>query len=321
MDRQDNQHETASGPEDLPARRWPHVAWRVIQEVGRDRLSVVAAGVGFYSFLAFFPAVAALVLIYGLVADVNDVIAVVDPLRGVVPDVVIDITLDRLTALAQTSNQELGFGLVFSLALAVWSSSKGTKSLLTALNIAYEEPSDRSLLFQNIVGLAFTFGAVIFLTATLALVAAIPALLELVYTGSRVEALLLAVRWPVLVLLLGLAICVLYRWGPKRRPARWRWIWPGAVLSTAGMLAISIGLSVYVQNFSRYDEAFGSAAAVVILLMWLYLAAFAVCVGAELNAELELETEADTTTGDERPRGRRGAWVADHTREDRRPAR
>src|SRR3546814_4898185 len=130
-------------------RDWLRVAWRVVREIGRDRMSLVAAGVGFYSFLAFFPAIAALVLIYGLVADVGDVAGQLEPLRGVVPDVVVSLAIDRLTALAETSDRRLGLGLLFSLALTLWSSSKGTKALLSALNIAYEEGRDRSFLLQN----------------------------------------------------------------------------------------------------------------------------------------------------------------------------
>lgn len=304
--------EYADKPQAIPKRGWMQVLRRVKGEIGNDNLSIVAAGVAFYALLAIFPALAALVMIYGLIADPADVTAQLAPMQSLMPAGAYAILEEQLTSLAARGKATVGVGLLFSLALAIWSSAKGIKALFIALNIAYEEGEERGFLRLNLMALAFTAGAILFVIASIGLIAGLPAALAFIDLGGLFEKLALWLRWPIIALLAIVALAVLYRWGPSRAPAKFRWITPGAVVATLLWLAGSLAFSVYVENFGSYNETYGSLGAVVILLMWFFVSAYCVCLGAELNSELEHQTRRDSTTGPSRPLGDRGAYVANH---------
>lgn len=304
--------EYADSPSDIPPRGWRDVLLRVKDEISGDNLSVVAAGVAFYSLLAVFPALAALVMIYGLFADPADVQRQLEPLKDVIPPDAFSILDGQLSAVASKGTQPLGLGLILTLGLSLWSATAGIKALFTAMNIAYEERETRNFLKFNAVALLFTILGLAFVLVALAVIAAVPAAVDFLGVEGWPRTGLLLLRWVGLAVFVMIALALLFRYGPSRASARFRWITPGAVVATILWVVGSVAFSFYVQNFASYNRTFGSLGAVVVLLMWFYLTAFIVCLGAELNAELEHQTARDSTTGRERPLGNRGAYVADH---------
>ncbi|HRK96587.1 MAG TPA: YihY/virulence factor BrkB family protein [Rhodospirillales bacterium] len=304
--------EYADSPSDIPPRGWRDVLFRVKDEISGDNLSVVAAGVAFYSLLAVFPALAALVMIYGLFADPADVQRQLEPLKDVIPPDAFSILDGQLSAVASKGTQPLGLGLIFTLGLSLWSATAGVKALFTAMNIAYEERETRNFLKFNAVALLFTILGLGFVLVALGVIAAVPAAVDFLGVEGWPRTGLLLLRWVGLAVFVMIALALLFRYGPSRAAARFRWITPGAVVATILWVVGSVAFSFYVQNFASYNRTFGSLGAVVVLLMWFYLTAFIVCLGAELNAELEHQTARDSTTGRERPLGNRGAYVADH---------
>jgi membrane protein len=305
--------EEAARPWDIPKRGWKDVLLRVKDEINRDNLSIVAAGVGFYALFAIFPAISALVTVYGLLTDPAELEQQLAPVRDVVPEDAFAILQEQTRAVVSKATGSLSLGLIASLALAVWSANKGTKAIFTALNIAYGEREKRGFISLNAWSLAFTLGGILFVVISLLIIAAVPAALAIFgYTGGIIEFVLLALRWAVMAVLMMVALALLYRYGPSRATARIEWVSPGAIVATALWLLGSAAFSLYVSNFGSYDKTFGSLGAVVILLMWFYISAYVVCLGAELNAELERQTRRDSTTGPEKPIGQRGAYVADN---------
>lgn len=304
---------TASRPAQIPMRGWKDVLVRVWKELNRDNLSIVAGGVAFYALLALFPAIGATVMVYGLATQSAEVEQQLAPLREFIPDDAYDIVREQTISVASQADGTLSVGVIFTLGLSVWSATKGIKALFTALNIAYEEQEKRGFFRLNLIALALTLGAILLTIVALAIIAAVPAAVAIVGEGGLWDTVLLATRWIVMALLMMVALALVFRYGPSRASPQMRWVSPGAVAATVLWLASSVAFSFYVRNFGNYGETFGSLGAVVVLLMWFYISAYVVCLGAELNAELELQTERDTTTGPEKPMGERGAYVADAT--------
>lgn len=304
--------EYATGPAAIPRRGWKQVLWRVKDEMSEDNLSLISAGVAFYAFLAVFPAVGALVMIYGLAANPQSVVEQLGLFSGVIPSSAYGLLLDQLKKLAAQEDATLSLGLLFSLALTLWSATKGFKALMIALNVVYEEREKRGFILVNIVAIAMTLGGILFVIVSLTAIGLIPVAVDFLGVGEPLSTVLLLVRWPLLLIALMVALAVLYRYGPSRRSARLKWITPGAVLAGILWLIASIGFSLYAANFGNYNETFGSMGAVVVLLFWFYISAYVVCIGGEINAELERQTFRDTTVGPPRPVGQRGAYVADN---------
>ena len=272
-------------PTDLPVSAWKDIALRTKEQVQSDAVSVLAGGVAFYSVLAIFPAMIAMLSIYGLVSDPADVARQIDELSAGLPDEVRRLLVAQLEAVASTSGSSLTAGLVVSVLAALWAASKGMKALIDAVNVAYDEDETRGFVKLRLLAYGFTVGGVLLVVTTVFAVTALPALGDQLGPAGRVTAGIL--RWPILgaVMLLGLA--VIYRFAPARAHARWQWVTPGSL--TAGLLWVlgSVVFAVYVNNFGNYDETYGSIGAVVVLMLWLYLTAFVVLLGAELNGEAE----------------------------------
>lgn len=307
--------EYADRPSAIPRQGWKQVLLRVKDEISGDNLSIVSAGVAFYGLLAVFPAIAALVLIYGLFSDPADVQGQIAPLKDFIPPDAFQILNDQLTKVAAQGSQPLGVGLALTLGLSLWSATSGIKALFTAMNIAYEERETRGFFKLTATALLFTLSAIAFVIVALAVIAAVPAAVDLLGVDGWLRVGLLWLRWVALAVFILFALAILFRYGPSRAAPRFRWVTPGAAAATVLWIVGSIAFSLYVQNFASYNKTFGSLGAVVVLLMWFYLTAFIVCLGAELNAELEHQTARDSTTGRERPIGDRGAYVADHVAE------
>jgi membrane protein len=294
----------ATTPYLIPLKGWWQVAQRVLSASSRDNLSVVSAGCAFYALFAVFPALSALIALYGLTADPATVELQFGMLSSVLPPQAYQIVIEQIRRIGETSSQSLGWGLVLSVGIALWSVSNLTQAMFAALNIAYEEPERRSLVRFYLS--AFTFAILGIFSGVLMLLAIVYVPILFAYAGysHTFELVVRIARWPLLALL--------YRYGPCRRSAQWRWVTVGSVFATALWLAVSAGFSFYVSHFANYDRTYGSLGAVVVLLIWLYLSFYIVLLGAEVNAELELQTSKDTTHGAPKPMGERGAFVADH---------
>ena len=302
----------ATRPYQIPLKGWWQVAQRVWSESNRDNLSVVAAGCAFFALFAIFPALSALISLYGLTADPVTVEQQFGMLDSVLPAQAYDIVIDQIHRISAAPGRTLGWSLVLSLGLALWSANAGTQAVLAALNIAYGEPERRSL-FQYYLN-AFTFTIIGILGGVVMLLAILYVPILFAFTGysHAFEFVVGVVRWPFLALLVLSLLALLYRHGPCRRTAKWRWVSAGSLFATVVWLIASAAFSLYVSNFATYDRVYGSLGAVIILLFWLYISFYIVLLGAEINAELELQTAKDTTAGKPRPMGERGAFVADH---------
>ena len=301
----------ADAPHRIPPRGWLDILWRVKEEMATDHLSVLAAGVGFYSLLAIFPALAAAVSIYGLIADPHDVERQATLAIGLIPEESRAIITDQLSRITSQPRGSLGFGVIFSLLFALWSSSAAMQTLMTGLNVVYGEAEQRGVVKFYATALALTLGGIVGALMSLSLVAALPAAIKFVGLPHQLETVILLARWPLLGLAVMVALAVLYRFGPSRETPRWQWVSWGSAAATVLWLIGSILFSWYVSSFSSYNETYGTLGAVVILLMWFYLSAYVVLLGAELNAEMEHQTARDTTERRGAPLGARGAYVAD----------
>lgn len=298
-------------PTDFSRRNWWFVLKRVVVDIGEDDLMLVAAGCAFYAMLAIVPALTALVLVYGLVADPYTVGSQVETMTGVVPAEVQAFLSEQLERLVAQPATGLSWRLALAVALALWSASAGIKGILSALNVAYHEAEKRSLVTFNAVALTFTVGMILGLIIALIAIVGVPAVLAFVGLGAVTDMAVRLGRWPLIGALLMAGLAVLYRYGPSRARARLRWISVGAAVATVLWVAASIAFSWYVTNFGGYNATYGSLGAVIVVMLWLYISVFVILLGAKLDAEIEHETSVDTTTGPARPMGQRGAFVAD----------
>jgi membrane protein len=284
----------------------------VVSEAISDEVGMAATSCGFYALLALFPAISVAISLYGLVADPLTVEGQLEGLRGVLPASAYDLIAVRVHDLAATGPTKLSWGLALSLLVALWSAMNGTKAIITALNVAYEEREKRSFLRLNLVALLFTLGGIFGVLLALTVIVVVPAALAFTWLGPLASAAVRACSFGLLLGFVVLGLALLYRFAPSRAEAKWRWITPGSLLAAGLWLAASLAFSFYVSNFGSYDATYGALGGVVVALLWFYISAYAVILGAELNAELELQTRRDTTTGPVRPMGERDAFVADH---------
>ncbi len=308
---------SAATPTDIPAQGWKEVLQRVASELKEDHVSLLAAGVAFKALLALFPALIAAVSLWGLLADPETITEQIAGLVGQLPDQAAGIVEDQLTQVAGTSTGALSGTLVFSILLAFVSASGGMVGLMQGCAVAYNEVDERSFVQKRGLALAFTVGGVAFLLLTLGLIAVLPVAVGALGLGSTVELLVRIAQWPLLALMAIIVIALVYRYAPDRNEPQLRWVTGGAILATGLWLLASVGFSIYVQVAGNFAETYGALAGVIVLMLWLYLTAFAILVGAEFNAESERQTVVDTTVGEDRPMGQRGAIVADSHPEER----
>lgn len=301
----------AVSPRGIPAKGWKDIMWRTYQQLNEDRLLAVAAGVVFYGLLALFPAVTALVSSYALFADtktVNDHLAFIS---GFLPEGTFSIIQDQVGRVLSKGDMKLGGAFLASLLLAIWSANGGVKAIIDALNVVYDEKEKRGFFKLNAVSLAFTIGGVVGVLFAIGLVVVTPVVLSMVGLGSATDMLIRFGRWPVLGLILLLALAILYRYAPSRRSPKWRWISVGSVAATLTWIIGSGLLSFYLANFGHYDATYGSLGAAIALMIWMWMSTIVILFGAELNSEIEHQTIEDSTTGAAKPLGRRGAKIAD----------
>jgi membrane protein len=309
--RQDGRGRDATTPSQLPRSGWRDIALRVKGDISKDNIDIVAAGVALYALLALFPALIALISLYGWFADPTQVEQQITSFTGVLPQNVQALLTTQMQDIAGGTESTLGFGAMAGFLFTLWSASKGMKALFTALNIVYDEEEKRGFITFNALAIVLTLGALVFGIVALVLIAVLPALLGHLGLQAIARVAVSLVRWPLLAVAVMVVLAVLYRYGPSRDHPQWTWVSWGAVVATVLWLITSILFSVYVANFGSYNETYGSLGVVVVFLMWLYLSAYIVLIGAELNAEMEHQTTRDTTRGAEQPMGQRGAQKAD----------
>lgn len=301
----------ATSPLTIPPRGWWDVAMRIKDAIGRDHLALTAAGVAFYGLLAIFPAIAAAVSLWGLLASPSGIEAEIAGATSMLPAEAGGIITDQVKAIAATAGTGISFATGFGLLFALWSASKGIKAMMEGLNIIYDERERRGFLRLGVTAILLTFGAILVALLALGAILVVPIAIAALGLDGAIGDNVTMMRWPILALVVLFALAILYRIAPSRRQARWQWVSLGAVVATALWIAASVGFSLYVAHFGNYNETYGALGGVIILLMWLWLSAFVVLLGAELNAELEHQTERDSTIGDTREMGQRGARMAD----------
>ncbi len=300
---------SADRPERIPRKGWTDIFWRLGASYFGDRVGFVAGGVTFFVALSLFPTLGALVTIYGLFADPAEAAPRLQLLYSVLPPGVAGFLAEEMQRLAENSNTELTVTLVWTLILSLWTANGAVKTLFYGLNVAYHEVEKRNIVNYNLVCMAFTLSGLVAVLTTAALVVGLPIALG-VFGLAEEWAHLAPLRWPVLLAVYVAALTLAYRMGPCRARARWRWLTPGAIFAALLSLMLSLGFSFYIQTFVR-TASYGPLAAMMGFLIWTWLTVQIVLMGAELNAEIEHQTAVDTTTGEPKPLGERGAVVAD----------
>ncbi|HAD30949.1 MULTISPECIES: YihY/virulence factor BrkB family protein [unclassified Methylophaga] len=306
-----NRGRQASKPPEISWRGWWDIGRRVITNVNRHDISLLAAGVALFMMLSIFPALNVGVSLFGLFASPENIISQVEPFRQLLPEQAFSIFTDQLTELTNTGGAAFNVTLVLSLLVWLWVARKGAMAVIKACNIIYKEQEKRPFWSLLVVSLLFTVVG-IFSVVMLALLAIlVPIVLGVIPLGETLESLLRTLRWPILAMLFILVLECVYRFAPNRKDPKWRWVSVGAVIATLLWLLASFGFTAYVQNFSNYNETYGAIGSVIVLIFWFYISAFVVLLGAEINAEMEHQTEVDSTVGEDKPMGKRGAYVAD----------
>ena len=276
-----------TSPTRIPAKGWKTILLGTRDAIADDNVPIVSAGVGFYSFLAIFPALTALISIYGLAFNPQQVQDQLLQLASVMPEQALEILKQQLENLVSTSGGALGWGVAIGILFSLWSAKQGTSSLFTGLDIAYGVKKTRGFLMQNAISLLFTFGAILLVILSMSLIVAFPALVGYLGLPDWLENLISWTRWVLLAFIVISFLSLIYKYAPARRPVpETRWVMPGAILATLLWLLASWGFSFYVSNFGNYGEMYGAISAVVVLMLWLFLTSFIILIGAELNSEI-----------------------------------
>jgi membrane protein len=301
----------AEKPTEIPWTGWKQIVKRAWAENKADNMPIIAGGVAFFGFLSIFPALIAMLSLYGLVATPETVAQQVEDLSAQLPDAAAEIITNQLNAIVANSGSALTVGLIVSILAALWSASGGVGNLITAVNLAYDEVETRNFVKLKLMSLGLVLGSIVFVLITFGLVAVVPAMLDALPLGVVGTILAQVVRWVLLLAIFAGALAVLYRVAPDRDAPRFSWVSLGAVVVTVVWAIVSVGFSVYVDNFGSYDKTYGAIAGVIVLMLWLYLTCYLVLLGAEINSEAEHQTAHDTTEGEPRPMGERDAKMAD----------
>jgi membrane protein len=307
----------AKSPAEMPPPAWKDIVARTYKRVWSDNVGLVAAGVAFYGFFALLSLLGLIVLVYSTVANPLDVIEHMRSLTAMLPGDVINLIGDQLMTAVHSSQTTKGIGILIAAAVAIYGGTNGAAAGITALNIAYEEKEKRGLLRFYLLAISMTVGALVVALSALAATAALAYLQHLFPTTAPAAVIAGKVLGYLLLTVLAAGVAsMLYRFGPSREDAQWRWITPGSLFAAVTWLLLTVAFGFYVGRFTNYHASYGSLGAVVALLTWMYLSAYAFIIGAELNSEIEHQTATDSTTGQPEPMGDRGAWAADNVAED-----
>jgi membrane protein len=301
----------AEKPTQIPWRGWKQILKRSWAEHKADNMPIIAGGVAFFGFLAIFPALIAMISLYGLVASPETVARQVEDISAQLPSDASRLIEEQLTSIVDNSGSALTLSLVVAILAAIWSASGGIGNLMTAVNLAYDEVETRNFVKLKLTSLALTLGSIVFVIITFGLVAVVPAVFDALPLGVVGTILAQVVRWLLLLAVFAGSLAVLYRVAADRDAPRFTWVSLGAVIVTVMWALVSVGFSIYVDRFGSYDKTYGTIAGVIVLMLWLYLTCYLVLLGAEINSEAEHQTAHDTTTGEPEPMGARDATMAD----------
>jgi membrane protein len=301
----------ADNPLEIPRRAWLQIGKRVMNQVVEDRVLAEAAAVTFYTLLALFPAIAALISLYGLVADPAAIESHLSLIGGLVPGGGMDIITAQVHSLTSAGHKALGLGAFAGILISLWSASAGIRAIFDALNAVYEEKESRGFFRRVLLSLGFTVGGIVFVALVITAVVAVPVILDYAGLKSSTDVLLRLARWPVLLAAVTFMLAMIYRFGPSRARAKWRWVSWGSGFAAVAWVLASAAFSYYAANFGSYNRTYGSLGAAVGFMTWIWISTIIMLVGAELNAEMEHQTARDTTAGAPQPRGMRGATKAD----------
>lgn len=307
----------AKQPKQIPGLGWLDILWRVRQSLASDRVTLLAAGIAFYSLLSLFPAIAAIISLWALVFDPHEMARQIGEISRYLPPDVASLIDDQARKIGENTSTGLSLTAMGSVAVAMFVASKGVQGVIAGLNAVYGEKGSRGFFHRALVVAAMTVGLIMLTLITIAIVAFFPLAVATLGLDDTPTYQIGLLRWPVLLLVMMFSIAVLYRFGPNRTSARWEWVSVGTVIAILLWLLGSGGLSLYVRHVAHLGELYGSLGAVVVLMMWFWLSAFVVLLGAEINSEMERQTRHDTTTGEPRPLGERGAFSADTLGEHR----
>jgi len=283
------------------------VLWRI----SANRILSTSGGVAFFALLAVFPGIAAIVSLYGLFADSSTIGKHLTLLSGFLPGGVLQLIADQITLISRQGSQTLGTAFVAGLLVALGSANSGMAALFDALNVVYDEREKRSLVRFYATTLLFTIAGIAFIILAITGVVILPLMLKFIGLATTTEWLLAILRWPILLVTIVVSLACIYRYGPSRRDARWRWVTWGSILGALLWVAASMLFSWYVATFDSYNKTYGSLGAGVGFMVWLWISAVIILLGGELNAEMEHQTARDTTEGRSKPLGTRGAMMAD----------
>lgn len=290
---------------------WWAVIKRTFMASQYDNVTVIAAGVAFFSLLAVFPLISAALSIFSFFANPGDVDGITSTLSSLMPSEAYSIIEGQVTSVLNADRGSISLGIIISIAFAFFAAGAGIRAMMRAMNVAYEEQESRNILVFYLYAALMTLGSLIFVWLSLFVIIGVPAALAFIRLEGAADIVARILPWILLVSVFCFACGVMYRFGPARRPARKRWIFPGIAFAMISWMLISFGFSKFVQHFGNYNETFGGLASVIILLVWLWLTANVIIIGAQLNSELERQTTADTTRGPFRALGKRGAVMAD----------
>ena len=301
----------ANTPEEIPTRGWGDILWRVFWSISENRILSTSGSVAFFTLLAVFPGIAAIVSLYGLFADASIIGEHVKILSGILPGGVLELIAEQIALISSQRSETLGTAFVVALLIALVSANSGMAALFDALNVVYNEREKRNLFRFYATTFVFTLAGIVFILVAIVGVVILPLVLKFVGLATTTEALLAILRWPILLVTIVASLACIYRYGPSRRDARWRWVTWGSVLGASLWIAASMVFSWYVATFDSYNQTYGSLGAGVGFMVWLWISAVIVLLGGELNAEMEHQTARDTTEGRSKPLGSRGAMMAD----------
>src|ERR1700721_3004258 len=301
----------ATAPWQIPWAGWKDILWRTYQQINEDRVLAVAAGVVFYGLLAIFPAITAMVSLYGLFAKASTINEHLSLVAGLLPDGAVEIVQEQVNRLVSKGDAKLGIGFIFGLAVALWSANAGMKAIMDALNVVYDEKEKRGFIKLNLISLAFTMGAIVSVLLAVGAVVVLPLVLSYAGLQNLTGLLFRLARWPLLLLIVIFGLAVLYRYGPSRREPRWQWISVGSAFAAVAWLISSALLSWHLASFADYNPPYGSLGAGIGMMMWMWISGIVILFGAQLNSEIEHQTARDSTVQDAKPLGARGAVMAD----------
>jgi membrane protein len=315
----DHGHQARS-PWQMPAGAWKDIARRTLTRTWLDNVGLVAAGVTYYGFLALVPLLGIIVMLYGLFADPTTVASNVRAITTILPPDVAMLIADQLIAAIKVTGETSGMGIVVALLIALYGGTNGASAIITALNIAYEEKEKRNLGRYYLVAAVMTVAAVILAVAALAATTTLAFLGNFAPGASALFVVLVKIGGYVGLTVAAAAVAAtLYRFVPSREDARWEWINPGSLFAAITWLLLTLAFNFYATTITNYETSYGSLGTIIVLLTWIYLSAYALVFGAELNSEIEHQTAVDSTTGAPRPMGKRGAWAADNVADSGEP--